>query len=214
MFDDDWVPDLQLARGRRGAAMVRRSLQGQGGACRASRTILWDDTRPWLCLGHHRDEPRLAGWAAFFNDPANSKVAGNVGVIRAPKGSAGKRTGWSGFHSFSVTEGCDNKEAAASFVDFLTNDDSQMVEARRACCRPAPQVWDDVIAEFEAAGNTFTAEMLTAFQASMAEDAFTAAADPGMDRGVERDLARAAGRDRGRQDGARGAGRRAGRWRP
>ena len=27
-----------------------------------------------------------AGWAAFFNDPANSKIAGDVGLVRAPKG--------------------------------------------------------------------------------------------------------------------------------
>ena len=42
------------------------------------------------------------GWAAFFNS-ADSKISGDVGVIRAPKGSGGKRTGWSGSHTYSIT---------------------------------------------------------------------------------------------------------------
>ncbi len=113
------------------------------------------------------------GWSSYFNDPANSKVAGNVGLIRAPKGSGGKRTGWSGSHSFSITEACDNKPAAASFLTFLTSYDNQMVEARKGLLPTRSQVWVDAIAEFEAAGNTFSAETMKTFQLSMAEDAFT-----------------------------------------
>jgi multiple sugar transport system substrate-binding protein len=35
------------------------------------------------------------------------------------------------------------------------------------------QVWDDAMAEFETAGNTFMAEVFSTFRTSMAEDAFT-----------------------------------------
>jgi multiple sugar transport system substrate-binding protein len=100
-------------------------------------------------------------------------VAGNVGLIRAPKGSGGKRTGWSGSHSFSITEACDNKEAAASFLTFLTGYDNQMVEARKGLLPTRTQVWTDAVAEFEGAGNAFSAEVMKTFQMSMAEDAFT-----------------------------------------
>ena len=100
-------------------------------------------------------------------------MAGNVGLIRATKGSGGKRTGWSGSHSFSVTEACDNKPAAASFLTFLTSYDNQMVEARKGLLPTRSQVWVDAIAEFEGAGNAFSAEVMKTFQLSMAEDAFT-----------------------------------------
>ncbi|TGV82789.1 extracellular solute-binding protein, partial [Mesorhizobium sp. M2D.F.Ca.ET.145.01.1.1] len=90
---------------------------------------LWDDLGQGFASGTVAINLDWPGWAGFFNDPKSSKVAGNVGVKVAPKGSAGVRTGWSGFHGFSVTENCPNKEAAASLVWWLTNEDSQKFEA-------------------------------------------------------------------------------------
>ena len=65
---------------------------------------LWDDLGQGFASGTVAINLDWPGWAGFFNDPKSSKVAGNVGVKVAPKGSSGKRTGWSGFHGFSVTE--------------------------------------------------------------------------------------------------------------
>ena len=48
-----------------------------------------------------------------------------------------------------------------------------MVEARKGLLPTRSKVWEDAIAEFEAAGNTFSAETMKTFQASMSEDAFT-----------------------------------------
>jgi multiple sugar transport system substrate-binding protein len=90
---------------------------------------LWDDLGQGFASGTVALNLDWPGWAGFFNDPKSSKVAGNVGVKVQPKGSAGKRTGWSGHHGFSVTESCASKEAAASLVWFLTNEDSQKLEA-------------------------------------------------------------------------------------
>jgi multiple sugar transport system substrate-binding protein len=134
---------------------------------------LWDDTGLGFASGTVALNLDWGGWAAFFNDPANSQVAGDVGVIRAPAGAAGIHTGWSGTHSFSVTETCDNKEAAASFVTFLTSFDRQMIEARMGILPTRTAVWDAALAEFEASGNTFMVEVFSAFRTSMAEDAFT-----------------------------------------
>jgi len=134
---------------------------------------LWDDTGLGFASGTVALNLDWGGWAAFFNDPANSQVAGNVGVVRAPAGSAGIHTGWSGSHSFSITETCDNKEAAASFVTFLTSFDRQMIEARMGILPTRTAVWDAALAEFEGAGNTFMVEVFSAFRTSMAEDAFT-----------------------------------------
>src|SRR5262249_7668874 len=101
-------------------------------------------------------------WAGFSNVPKPSKVAGNVGVKVQPKGSSGKRTGWSGHHGFSVTENCANKEAAASLVWFLTNEDSQKIEAAAGPLptRTAGWPWGSE----EAANDPYKKEVLTAFQ--------------------------------------------------
>jgi multiple sugar transport system substrate-binding protein len=134
---------------------------------------LWDDTGLGFASGTVALNLDWGGWAAFFNDPANSQVAGNVGVIRAPAGDAGIHTGWSGSHSFSITETCDNMEAAASFVTFLTSFDRQMIEARMGILPTRTAVWDAALAEFEGAGNAYMVEVFSAFRTSMAEDAFT-----------------------------------------
>ena len=134
---------------------------------------LWDDTGLGFASGTVAMNLDWAGWASFFNDPANSKVANNIGLVRAPKGSSGKRTGWSGSHSFSITKNCDNREAAASFLTFLTDHDRQMVEARRGLLPTRTQVWSDAVKEFEANGNAFLVNVFETYSMSMAEDAFT-----------------------------------------
>jgi multiple sugar transport system substrate-binding protein len=123
---------------------------------------LWDDLGQGFASGTIAINLDWPGWAGFFNDPASSKVAGNVGVKVQPKGSSGKRTGWSGHHGFSVTESCANKEAAASLVWFLTNEDSQKLEASAGPLPTRSAVWDFVVAEAE--GDAYRQEVLKAFQ--------------------------------------------------
>ncbi len=133
---------------------------------------VWDDLGLGFAAGAVAWNLDWAGWAAYFNGD-DSKIGGDVGVALAPMGSGGKRTGWSGSHSFSVTKGCDNKDAAASFVTFLTSHDSQMHEARLGLLPTRSQVWTDVIAEFEAADNDFMVEVFSVWGESMANHAFT-----------------------------------------
>jgi len=134
---------------------------------------LWDDTGMGFASGTVALDLDWAGWSAFFNDPENSSVAGNIGVTRAPMGSAGIRTGWSGSHSFSITETCVNADAALSFLLFLTSHEAQMVEARTGLLPTRSQVWGDAVDEFTADGNEWLVEVFNTYQTSMAEDAFT-----------------------------------------
>ncbi len=130
---------------------------------------LWDDLGQGFASGTVALNLDWPGWAGFFNDPKASKVAGNVGVKVQPKGSSGKRTGWSGHHGFSVTENCANKEAAASLVWFLTNEDSQKLESAAGPLPTRTAVW---AANIEAAkDDPYKAEVLAAFQEA-AENAF------------------------------------------
>jgi multiple sugar transport system substrate-binding protein len=172
MFDENWNPTFNSAAGVE-ALQFFVDLYEAKAVPAGVPNYTWDDTGLGFGSGSIAMDLDWGGWSSYFNDPANSKVAGNVGLIRAPKGSGGKRTGWSGSHSFSITEACDNKPAAASFLTFLTSHDNQMVEARKGLLPTRSQVWVDAIAEFQAAGNTFSAETMQTFQASMAEDAFT-----------------------------------------
>lgn len=123
---------------------------------------LWDDLGQGFASGTIALNLDWPGWASFFNDPKSSKVAGNVGVKVQPAGSSGKRTGWSGHHGFSVTESCANKEAAASLVWFLTNEDSQKLESSAGPLPTRTAVWDYNIQQAE--NDPYRKEVLTAFQ--------------------------------------------------
>lgn len=123
---------------------------------------LWDDLGQGFASGTIAVNLDWPGWASFFNDPKSSKVAGNVGVKVQPAGSSGKRTGWSGHHGFSVTESCANKEAAASLVWFLTNEDSQKLESAAGPLPTRTAVWDFNIQQAES--DPYRKEVLTAFQ--------------------------------------------------
>lgn len=123
---------------------------------------LWDDLGQGFASGTIALNLDWPGWASFFNDPKSSKVAGNVGVKVQPAGSSGKRTGWSGHHGFSVTESCANKDAAASLVWFLTNEDSQKLESSAGPLPTRTAVWDYNIKQAES--DAYRKEVLTAFQ--------------------------------------------------
>lgn len=123
---------------------------------------LWDDLGQGFASGTVAVNLDWPGWAGFFNDPKSSKVADNVGVKVQPMGSAKVRTGWSGHHGFSVTEACASKEAAASLVWFLTNEDSQKLESAAGPLPTRSAVWDFNIKAAE--GDAYRTEVLKAFQ--------------------------------------------------
>jgi multiple sugar transport system substrate-binding protein len=172
MFDENWNPTFNSAAGVEALSFFV-DLYVAGAVPAGVPNYLWDDTGLGFGSGTVAMNLDWGGWSAYFNDQANSKVAGNVGVVRAPMGSAGIRTGWSGSHSFSITETCDNMDAAASFVTFLTSPERQIVEARNGMLPTRTAVWDTALEEFNAAGNTYMAEVFSTFRTSMAEDAFT-----------------------------------------
>jgi multiple sugar transport system substrate-binding protein len=172
LFNDDFEPTFNSEAGVE-ALQFFVDLYEAGAVPAGVPNYLWDDTGLGFASGSVALDLDWAGWAAFFNDPENSAVAGNIGVTRAPMGSAGVRSGWSGSHTFSVTETCDNPEAAASFVMFLTSHDSQMVEARTGLLPTRSQVWVDAVDEFTVDGNDWLVEVFNTYEQSMAEDAFT-----------------------------------------
>ncbi len=131
---------------------------------------MWDDLGQGFASGTIALNLDWPGWAGFFNDPDSSKAASNVGVAVQPMGSA-TRTGWSGHHGFSVTQGCANKEAAVSLVEFLTSQESQLAESAGGSLPTRTAVWQANVAAAKAGDDAFRAESLAAFAAG-AEFAF------------------------------------------
>ena len=170
-LNDDFSPAFNSDAGRK-ALQWFVDLYKAGAVPPGTTNYLWDDLGNGFASGTIALNLDWPGWSGFFNDPASSKVAGNVGVAPAPKGEGGRRTGWSGFHGFSVTETCPTKEAAASLVAFLTNEDSQKLESAAGPLPSRTAVWDYVIAQ--ARGDAYKSEVLAAFQ----ETARTAFAVP------------------------------------
>jgi multiple sugar transport system substrate-binding protein len=128
----------------------------------------WDDIGQSFAAGTLALDLDWPGFAAFFNNPKTSKIAGHVGFAVAPVGEAGKHGGWSGSHSFSVTAACDNKKAAVSFVEFMTDYDSEMMEAEAGNLPTRTQVFTDVEADFKKQNNAYMANMFSTWEASLA----------------------------------------------
>ena len=135
---------------------------------------LWDETGLGFASGTVALNLDWGGWGAYFNS-ADSKIGGDVGLVRFPMGSGGKRGGWSGSHTYSILNGCpeENLEAAASLIWILTNHEAQMHEARGGKLPTMTRVWTDIASEMDAEGNEFMSDLFSTFSASMAEDAFT-----------------------------------------
>ena len=125
-------------------------------------SYVWDDLGQGFASGTVALNLDWPGWAGFFNDPAASKAAGNVGVAVQPMGSV-KRTGWSGHHGFSVTKDCVNKDAAVSLISFLTSEESQLAESAGGSLPTRTAVWEANLAAAKNGDDAFRFESLTAF---------------------------------------------------
>jgi multiple sugar transport system substrate-binding protein len=125
-------------------------------------SYVWDDLGQGFASGTVALNLDWPGWAGFFNDPESSKAAGNVGVAVQPMGSV-TRTGWSGHHGFSVTNDCENQEAAVSLVTFLTSEASQLAESSGGSLPTRTAVWEANVEAAQAGDDPFRAEALAAF---------------------------------------------------
>lgn len=168
MFDENWKP---IFNSQAGIDALQWFIDIYNAKAVPAGTVnyTWDDIGQAFAAGTLAVDLDWPGFAAFYNDPAKSKVAGKVGFAVAPVGTSGKRGGWSGSHSFSVTEACDNKEAAVSLVTFLTDYDSAMMEARAGNLPARTQAFTDVVEEFKKSDTPYMAEMFSVWEKSLDE---------------------------------------------
>lgn len=172
LFDRGWHPTFNSAAGER-ALRFFVDLYRSGAVPKEVTNYLWDDLGRGFASGNIALDLDWGGFGAYFNDPKTSKIAGNVGIARAPKGSSGRRTGWSGTHSFSITRDCDNPKAAASFVMALTSLDAQLREARGGLLPTRLDAQKQITQELASKDDKFMLEVFQTIGQAMSEDAFT-----------------------------------------
>ncbi|MDY7578775.1 sugar ABC transporter substrate-binding protein [Herbaspirillum sp. RTI4] len=171
LFDKNWNPTFNSEAGIR-ALNWFVDIYKAGAVPKGSPNYVWDDLGNGFASGNIAFDLDWSGWSQFFNDPKSSRIAGNVGVTRAPKGSAGVRTGWSGSHGFSITQKCENPKMAADFIMYMTSFDAQMLEAHKGLIPTRIDVQAAIQKEFEEK-NKYMGEVFKVFSTAMAEDAFT-----------------------------------------
>ena len=172
LFDKNWRPAFNSPSGVR-ALQFFVDLYQDGSVSPDTPTQGWQALGDAFAAGKVAVSLDWGSWAGHFNQPLTSKIAGRVGVARAPAGPGGRRTGWAGTHSFSITRACDNPEAAASFLMALTSLEAQALEARNGALVPRKDALTLVRGEFKKQGNQFMETVLDIFASAMTADAFT-----------------------------------------
>lgn len=168
LFDADWNPTFNSPEGV-AALQWFKDIYDAGAVPAGTVNYTWDDIGQAMAAGQLAVDLDWPGFAGFYSDPTASKISDVLGFAVSPVGSAGVRGGWSGSHSFSVTEACDNKEAATSLAVFLTNDESELMEAQAGNLPTRSATFDEVIKYFNENGKTALAEMFPIWQASLAD---------------------------------------------
>jgi multiple sugar transport system substrate-binding protein len=168
VFDESWKP---IFNSEAGVAAVQwfKDIYDAKAVPAGTVNYTWDDIGQAMAAGQLATDLDWPGFAGYYSDPASSKIAAELGFATAPVGSSGKRGGWSGSHSFSVTQACDNKPAAVSLAVFLTNDESAMMEAQAGNLPTRSKTFDEVKTWFVDNGKPQMAEMFNAWQGSLAE---------------------------------------------
>lgn len=168
MFDKNWKP---IFNSPAGVAAVKwfKDIYDAKAVPAGTVNYGWDEIGQAMAAGQLAVDLDWPGFAGFYSDPKSSKIADDLGFAVAPVGTSGHRGGWSGSHSFSVTQACDNKPAAVSLAVFLTNDDSEMMEAEAGNLPTRTAIFPKVVQWFKDNNKPALAEMFPIWQQSLSE---------------------------------------------
>lgn len=168
LFDKNWNPTFNSPQGV-AALQWFIDIYKAGAVPAGTVSYTFDEIGQAMAAGQLAVDLDWPGFAGFYSDPKSSKIADVLGFALSPVGSAGVRGGWSGSHSFSVTEACDNKQAATSLAVFLTNDESELMEAEAGNLPTRSATFAQAVKYFKENGKTALAEMFPIWEASLAD---------------------------------------------
>jgi multiple sugar transport system substrate-binding protein len=168
MFDANWKPTFNSPEGV-AALQWFKDIYDAKAVPAGTVNYGWDEIGQAMAAGQLAVDLDWPGFAGFYSDPKQSKISDDLGFAEAPVGTSGHHGGWSGSHSFSVTSACDNKPAATSLAVFLTNDDSEMMEAQAGNMPTRTDVFPKVVQWFKDNNKPALAEMYPIWQKSLDE---------------------------------------------
>ncbi|HEV7277338.1 MAG TPA: sugar ABC transporter substrate-binding protein [Devosiaceae bacterium] len=168
MFDENWRPIFNSPEGV-DALQWFVDIYEAGAVPAGTVNYTWDDIGQAFAAGQLALDLDWPGFAGFYADPEASAVSDKLGFAVAPVGTSGKRGAWSGSHSFSVTEACDNKEAGVSFAVFMTNDESDFMEAQAGNLPTRTETFPKVEAWFVENDKQVMADMFAIFKQALDE---------------------------------------------
>ena len=168
-FDKNWKPGFNGSAGVKAATMLR-DLYKAGAMPPGMTNFVWADVAKNWVAGNIAFYTEWYGWYSYFQDPKSSKVAGKFDIARQPEGDGGIHSGWAGDHAFSITAASKHKKEAAQFIKFITNADNQYREAKLGFLVTRKSVWDRMIKEAEASGNSLNVKRLKLAQLQASED--------------------------------------------
>jgi multiple sugar transport system substrate-binding protein len=148
LFDDKWEPTFNSPAGVKAATMFAE-LYAAGAMPPGMTNFLWEDVAKNFANGTIGMYTEWYGWYSFFEDPANSKVAGKFDLARQPMGDGKIHSGWAGHHGFSITKASQNKPASASLIKWLTGVKGNELESKLGILIARQSVWDKIIKEAE-----------------------------------------------------------------
>ncbi len=146
LFNEKWEPTFNSKAGVKAATMFADLYKAKA-MPPGMTSFLWEDVAKNFANGTIAMYTEWFGWYGFFQDPANSKVAGKFDMARQPMGDGKIHSGWAGHHGFSITKASKNKEAAASLLKHLTSAEGNELEAKLGILVSRQSVWDNIIKE-------------------------------------------------------------------
>ena len=148
LFNEKWEPTFNSKAGVKAATMFADLYKAKA-MPPGMTNFLWEDVAKNFANGTIAMYTEWFGWYGFFQDPANSKVAGKFDLARQPRGDGKIHSGWAGHHGFSITKASNNKEAAASLLKHLTSVEGNEAEGKMGILVSRQSVWDKMIKEAE-----------------------------------------------------------------
>lgn len=152
------------------AAQMLQDLYKAGAMPQGMVNFLWDELAKNFANGTILMYTEWYGYYEYFQDPANSQVAGKFDFARQPKGEGGIHGGWGGAHGFSVTKASKNKEAAAALIKFLTSEEVSYEESTKGFLAVRNSVADRLIEDAKASGDEMKVRLMELSKLQINED--------------------------------------------
>lgn len=129
-FDDDGQPGFYSRAGEWSLTLLRDLVGRWEAVPPETPEYREEDVTEAFRMGHVAMACDITGTARLLCDPTFSAVAGWHSVALLPAGPGNRRASWTGCPTFAIPGNCPDPAAAVELLQFLTDAESQALEAR------------------------------------------------------------------------------------